>query len=167
MKIAEMMAMVDEILDEHNQRARVVAEALTWTGTPWHHQGRVKGAGVDCGMFLAEVFERAGVIPHVDPGDYPPDWNLHRSEERYLGWVEKFAQRLPEGAAPRPGDIALFKFGRCVNHGAIVTSWPQIIHSQLNRGVPLGVMLDDAENNQELAPRLVGFWSMWAHGGEA
>ena len=24
-----------------------VAEALTWLGTPYHHQGRVKGVGVD------------------------------------------------------------------------------------------------------------------------
>lgn len=24
-----------------------VAEALTWLGTPYHHQGRVKGVGVE------------------------------------------------------------------------------------------------------------------------
>jgi cell wall-associated NlpC family hydrolase len=31
-------------------RAAVVAEARSWLGTPFHHQGRVKAAGVDCAM---------------------------------------------------------------------------------------------------------------------
>ncbi len=26
---------------------QAVAEALIWLGTPYHHQGRVKGVGVD------------------------------------------------------------------------------------------------------------------------
>ena len=31
-----------------NKNQLAVAEALTWLGTPYHHQGRVKGVGVDC-----------------------------------------------------------------------------------------------------------------------
>ena len=67
--IAEMMAMVERVMTEHEQRQAVVAEALTWLGTPYHHRARVKGAGVDCGQLLAAVFEGAGVLRHVDPGD--------------------------------------------------------------------------------------------------
>ncbi len=48
-------------------RAAVVAEAHRWLRTPYHKHGRVLGAGVDCSMLLAEVFEAAGAIPHVDP----------------------------------------------------------------------------------------------------
>ena len=29
-------------------RARIVAEAMTWLGTPYHHRGKLKGIGVDC-----------------------------------------------------------------------------------------------------------------------
>jgi hypothetical protein len=29
-------------------RAQIVTEARTWLGTPFHHQGRVRGVGVDC-----------------------------------------------------------------------------------------------------------------------
>lgn len=68
-------------------RDRVLTEALSWQGTPWHHQGRVKGVGVDCLMFLAEVYERAGVIPHADPGNYARDWHMHRSDELFMGGV--------------------------------------------------------------------------------
>lgn len=108
-------------------RVAVVAEARTWLRTPYHHQGRVKGAGVDCAMLLCDVYYRCGLIPFIDPRPYPPDWYLHRSEERYLGWVEKFAQPLE--SVPLPGDLVVWRFGRCFAHGAIVQEWPLVIHA--------------------------------------
>src|SRR5208337_4686669 len=49
---------------ESAQRQAVLAIAESWVGTPFHHQGRVKGrqGGVDCAMLLLEVFLSAGVI---------------------------------------------------------------------------------------------------------
>lgn len=143
-------------MSEHDERARVVSESMTWAGTPYHHMGRVKGAGVDCGMLLLEVYERAGILPHVEPKPYPQDWHMHREEERYFGHVQALAEKVD---APQPGDVALFRFGKCISHGAIVIEWPQVIHAY----VPTGkVVLDDAEKNTDLAKRLVGFWSPWA-----
>src|SRR3954454_10152249 len=58
-------------------RAAVVTEAETWIGTPFHHAARVKGAGVDCLMLLAEVYERAGITAgRINPPFYVPDWHL-------------------------------------------------------------------------------------------
>ncbi len=57
-------------------RQAVIAEAVTWIGTPFHHAARVKGAGVDCLMLLAEVYERAGAAPHVVPPFYVQDWDV-------------------------------------------------------------------------------------------
>ena len=55
-------------------REAVVTEAASWIGTPFHHAARVKGAGVDCLMLLAEVYERAGVTTeHINPPFYVPD----------------------------------------------------------------------------------------------
>lgn len=108
-------------------RAAVVAEAETWLGTPFHHQGRVKGAGVDCAMLLAEVYERCGLIAPVDPGYYPPDWHLHRDAERYLDRLLLYARELEQ--PPLPGDACVFRFGRTFSHGAIVTAWPRLIHA--------------------------------------
>lgn len=115
-------------------RDRVLTEALSWQGTPWHHQGRVKGVGVDCLMFLAEVYERAGVIPHADPGNYARDWHMHRSDELFMGGVLAYADEVE---TPEPGDVAIFKFGRCYAHGAIVVDWPTVIHSYNHVGVRL------------------------------
>ena len=116
----------------------MLAEARTWIKTPYHHLGRVKGAGVDCATLLAEVYERAGVVPHVEIGHYPPDWHMHRDLERYLTIVLQVAHEVSE---PEPGDIVLYKWGRCFAHGAILTKpWPQeIIHALVDvRMVTLG-----------------------------
>ena len=141
--------------EEQQQRLAVVQEALCWLGTPYHHQGRVMGAGVDCGMLLAEVFEGAGVLPHVIPEDYPADWHLHRDGERMKALVTEHARPVD---APLPGDIVLFRYGRCLSHAAIVIEWPVIIHAFIDAGA---VVLDDATANQDLKDRLAGFWSPW------
>lgn len=142
-------------MNEPMERAAVVQEALSWLGTPYHHMGRIKGAGTDCGMLLAEVYERAGVMPHVEPAPYPADWHHHRSEEVYLGHVQEHSHQV---RAPQPGDIALFRWGRCLSHGAIVIEWPRIVHAYVAASE---VVLDDAEANQDLKERLAGFWSPW------
>lgn len=101
-------------------------------GTPYHHHGRIKGAGVDCATFLCEVYEAVGLIPHIDPGSYAPDWHLHRSEEKYLGWLEKFGKEIDK---PNAGDVVVWKIGRCFSHGAIVIDANTIIHSHMGQGV--------------------------------
>jgi len=117
------------------KRQLIIDEARTWLGTPYHHQGRVKDAGVDCAMLLAEVYHACNLIPYIDPTPYPPDWHFHRDEERYLGWVRRYAHPVD---VPQPGDIALFQFGRCISHGAIVVAWPTIIHAYIREGCVLG-----------------------------
>ena len=113
---------------------KVLVEAMTWLGTPYHHHGRVKGAGVDCATFLCEVYEAVGLITHIDPGTYSTDWHLHRSEEKYLSWLEKFGTLIE---SPNPGDVAIWKIGRCFRQGAIVIDSKSIIHSYISQGVVL------------------------------
>ena len=164
------------MIDIDAERAAVVAEARSWLCTPYHHMGRVKGAGVDCATLLAEAYARAGVIAPVEIPFYPPDWHLHREAERYLGFVlehaaeiglssprhcEDGAQRAAAEAiqsdrsnswitsplasleprndveGPLPADIALWRFGRCFSHGAIIIDWPLVIHAYAGRGCVL------------------------------
>jgi len=138
---------------ELQQREAVIAEAKTWLGTAYHHQGRVKGAGVDCATLLCEVYYAAGVVPYIDPTPYPPDWHMHRSDERYLGWLREYAAPVD---APKPGDVAVWRFGRCFSHGAIVIGGTQIIHSYLKQGCVLADMA-----HEPLKDRPVMFFSLW------
>jgi hypothetical protein len=48
------------------RRLAVVEEARGWLGTPYHHMGRVRGAGTDCLMMLAEIYEAADVVPRIE-----------------------------------------------------------------------------------------------------
>jgi hypothetical protein len=79
--------------DETQARARIDAIARSWICTPFHDHGEVKGAGCDCATFLKCVFVEAGLIAPFEIGHYSPQFFLHSSEERYLGWVKKFGRR--------------------------------------------------------------------------
>lgn len=108
-----------------DQQNAIVDEALSWVGTPYHHMAHVKGAGCDCATFLAEVYRRTGIISDLKIEPYPEHWHLHQSRERYLEIVLKYCDPVE---TPQPGDIAMYRLGRTVSHGAIVIDWPQIIH---------------------------------------
>lgn len=107
-------------------RLAVLEAAKAWLGTPWHHMARVRGAGVDCAQLLMATYSDAGVIEPFEFEPYPEDWMLHRSEERLLHIVQRYADEVQQ---PQPGDVALFRFGHCHAHGAIVVEWPLIIHA--------------------------------------
>jgi cell wall-associated NlpC family hydrolase len=118
-------------------RAAVVAEALSWIGTPYRAAQRVKGlaGGVDCLTFVVEVFGRQGFDTsyfHRVPF-YPQDWHLHRADERYLAGVLEYSREIV--GPPQPGDIVLFRFGRCFAHGGIITAWPMMVHAWNGVGV--------------------------------
>jgi cell wall-associated NlpC family hydrolase len=137
------------------QRNLVVREARSWLGTPYHHRGMLKGIGVDCAQFPMLVYSSCGLFPAFKTGDYPPDWHLHRNEERYLLRVSERAREIPETAL-EPGDFALFRVGRCYAHGAIVTRWPTIIHAVIDRAVIL-----DTANGGRLGTSARKFFTLW------
>lgn len=117
------------------QRAAILEEARSWIGTPFHHRARVKGVGVDCAQLVIAVYAAVGLIDDFQPADYPPDWHLHRDEERFLNYVVDRARQVD---SPDPGDLILMQFGRCYSHGAIAVDAHTCIHAFVNRGVELG-----------------------------
>lgn len=131
--------------DPSDLRAAIVAEARSWLRTPYHHAAQIKGVGCDCAMFPAAVYQAVGLISAPQIDSYPQDWNLHRSEERYLSMVEEIAR--PVSGRPQAGDFVLWRWGRCFAHGAIVEHWPRIIHAARGQGV----IEDDASRNSRLA----------------
>jgi NlpC/P60 family putative phage cell wall peptidase len=139
------------------ERARVVATALSWVGTPYCHRARIKGAGVDCGQFIAAVFNESGIVAEYIPlDDYRPDWMMHRNEPRFKETVERYAKFAPL-KYQEPGDIALFRWGRSPSHGAIVIEWPKVVHSYIKRGV----IISNVQMEPDLTKRYVGVWDPW------
>jgi len=110
----------------------IVTAALRWIGTPYHHAARVHGAGVDCAQLLYAVFvEDLEIVSAFDIDSYPCDWMQHREEEKFLGYITQHAEEITD---PQPGDVVLYKWGRCYAHAGIVKSWPDIIHADFRAG---------------------------------
>ena len=144
-------------MTEAEERAAVVAEAIAWLGTPYHHRARLKSIGVDCAQLPLAVYANVGLIDAFDTGDYPPDWHLHRDGERYIAVIARLAGEI-ELADVQPGDVLLFKFGRAFSHGAIVTAWPQIVHANRKEGA---VVLGDVDRDADLIGRPIKAFSYW------
>jgi NlpC/P60 family putative phage cell wall peptidase len=111
-------------------RAAVVAEARSWLGTPYRHQGRAKGVACDCLGLISGVGRALGLIDRDARGYSPsPDGkSLKAACDRYLVPVES-------GGAPAPGMVALLwvQNRRTPQHMAIVTRLadgrPGLIHA--------------------------------------
>ena len=103
-------------------RADIVAEARTWLGTRWAHQGRVKGVGVDCIGLIGGVALAAGV-----PG--AQEWSADASLHAYgrtpvpallLAGCDRFLDRIKITEA-EPGDVLVMAFATEPQHFAIVS----------------------------------------------
>lgn len=133
-------------------RPRVIAEALTWEGTKYHHAANLKGVGVDCCMLLVECFKAVGIIePDFDPRPYPKDWMLHRGDEIFMQGMFKYAKRIK---VPEPGDVALYRVGRTASHGGIVIGSNMMIHAYAGSGRVERCELDAWER------RLESYWTV-------
>jgi len=132
------------------ERAAVVAAARAWIGTPYHHMADLHGVGVDCAMLLVRVYCDLKLVERFDPRPYTQDWMMHRNEERYLGFLLERAHIVGK---PDPGDVILFKIGRCFAHGGIVSKTEplSIIHAFLPAGV---VLEDEIARSGELSERM-------------
>lgn len=136
------------------QRDAVVAEALSWVGTPYHHLAAVKGAGVDCAMLLVAVYQAVGMVAaNYDPRPYAPQWFLHHSRELYREHLASWAEPITD---PGPGDVAVYRFGRTASHGAIIVDKDLMVHAYRPRGrVEITEM-------RALAQRLDSYWRVAA-----
>lgn len=136
-------------------RNKVVDVARSWLRTPYHHNARIKGVGVDCGTFLAGVYEEAGMVERIPIEPYSHDWHLHRSEEKYLGYVQRFAREITIEELG-VGDVIAWRYGRCFSHGAIYVGGGQVIHAVIN----VGCTMDDLHSEQfkSRPRRIFTFW---------
>lgn len=144
-------------MTEQDQRAAIVDEARTWIGTPYHHGADIKGVGVDCAMILVKIFCDLGLLEPFDPRPYTKDWFIHRDEERYMGFLLALAREVER---PEPGDIMLFKLGRCFAHGGIVSQADplKLIHAY---SPARSVIEEEIMRNAALAERPHKFFSYW------
>lgn len=105
----------------------VVRQARTWLNTPYHHQGRLKGVGVDCaGLIIGVAHELQ--LSAFDIGGYTarPDGDSLRQACQ--------AQMQPLAiAALQPGDVLLFQFDAHPGHLGFFSGPDTLLHAYLPR----------------------------------
>lgn len=140
-------------------RQAVVLEARAWLRTPYHHQARVKGVGVDCAQILIAVYGHCGLLSvealqELEQLHYSPQWHLHRSEELYLAWLDRYAKAT---VTPAAGDVAIWRFGRTFSHAGILVDDRLVIHALREARQVTLTRLDETP----LAGREVKFYTLF------
>lgn len=137
-------------MSEQDERTRAVAEAISWSRTPFHDCSNIKGVGVDCANFVYEVYRNCGLVdPAYKVPEYSPQFLLHSKRQRFLEVVDLFCRPVTD-RDPLPGDLAMYQFGQCFSHGALIIAWPEIIHARKLAGM---VVRGDALADTELTTR--------------
>ena len=122
----------------------IVTEARTWVGTPYHHQARLKGVGVDCAGLVIGVARALDLVaPAFDVAGYarqPDGWS-------FLAWADQHMSRIPR-ATMAPGHCVVVRFGKHPQHIGIVGDYLHgglsIIHARVGKGVvETRLLLDD------------------------
>lgn len=120
-------------------RARIVAEARSWLGTPYQQQASLRGVGCDC-LGLVRGVWRAVVGGEPEPlPPYGADWAEAGGEELLLGAVGRWFIEAAAGE-PRVGDLLLFRMHPAapIKHAAILSAegpGARMIHAYWGRTV--------------------------------
>jgi|ERR1044071_4170891 cell wall-associated NlpC family hydrolase len=117
----------------------IVEEALSWVGTPFAHQQRIKGAGVDCVNFVAEVARATGATPDVD---FERNYRRRADGSQMMGEILRYLKSVESFDDARPGDVIALCDERLarpdvVTHLAFFTGaepYPKMVHAS-ERGV--------------------------------
>ena len=128
---------------ERVSRALIVAAARGWIGTPYRHQGALKGVGCDCLGLILGVWrevqpsrsalrpDKFGAIP-----PYTPDWAEANGRETLAEGFRAHLMEIDPGEADA-GDVVLFRWRKHLpaKHAAIMTVRDRMVHSQQHAAV--------------------------------
>jgi NlpC/P60 family putative phage cell wall peptidase len=118
---------------------RIVAEARAWIGTPYCHQGTLRGAGADCLGLLRGVWRSlCGAEPERVP-PYTQDWAEPARREVLAEAADRWLRRKPLAEAA-PGDVLLFRMrdGSIAKHlgiAAEIGPAASFVHAYSGHGV--------------------------------
>jgi hypothetical protein len=82
--------------------ADIIAEARTWVGTPFAHQQAIKGVGVDCVNFIAEVAKATAAVEDVE---FESNYRRSSSGETLLRLLRHYELECVLAEEARAGDL--------------------------------------------------------------
>jgi len=97
--------------------AQLVKEVTKFVDAKVHYQHRGTSMfGCDCTGMIIGALRNLGYLKKYKLRKYKYDWNLHSKADNHIEEeLMKFAKRVPNSLI-EPGDILLFRFGKCKAH---------------------------------------------------
>nr|AUG44374.1 nlpC/P60 family protein [uncultured bacterium] len=136
-----------------NNIAAFIAEARTWTGTPFVHHQACKGIGADCTQFVVAAARVAGLLPAgYRTVKYNRDWALHTNVSVLTAELSRYCDEIPLKGI-EPGDLITFNFSQTAHHLGIYIGNGEMIHAHIRRGVCI-------EPVEHYRARLVAAWRL-------
>ncbi|MDE3017062.1 MAG: C40 family peptidase [Pseudomonadota bacterium] len=104
---------------------KIIEQARTWLGTPYHHQARLKGVGCDCLGLVVGVADELGLthrdgrlLRSFDETDYS-----HQPDgARLTAMLQSVLDEIPKEEA-EPGDLVLFSIEGNPQHVGLLTDY--------------------------------------------
>lgn len=122
----------------------IVRCARGWLGTPYHHQGSVRGAGCDCLGLIRGVWRTLyGPEPEAMPA-YTHDWGNATGSETLIAAACRHLTQLDDVREAGPGDVLVFRMrdhGVAKHAGILVGALPRSAH--LERDLSVRLAADD------------------------
>lgn len=111
-------------------RKQICDVARTLLGTPYHHQGRLKGVGLDCAGVAVAISQELGIFtPEQDYSGYS---NIPDGRQLLLH-CRKNCKEKPANEY-KAGDILLFRFDKDPQHIGVMLEDNYFIHSYMRAG---------------------------------
>jgi len=130
-------------------KERIIQLARSYVGTPYHHQARVPGVGIDCVGILVCIVREIGIVP----AEW--DYNNYLSEAQDDALLDILNQYLVTTASPESGDVLTFRMGRWPHHVAVLSGENTIIHSYASIGRVVETNLDEVMRNRIIATHAI------------
>lgn len=126
-------------------RAEIVATARACVDTPFRHQGRLLGVGLDCAGLLRHIGEIHGLSPF--PGYDFAAYGRYPREAEVRRVLLSVMDRIPGISARRPGDALLVVDDQQAVHMGILAIAPEgyetFIHATERENKVVEHILDD------------------------
>ncbi|QPC87221.1 peptidase P60 [Mesorhizobium sp. NBSH29] len=90
-------------------RAKILAEAERWLGTPYRNQGYRRGVGCDCLGLIRGIWTSVYGTEPDRPPPYSGDWAEAGGKDVLLAAARRHCAEVPVAEA-RPGDLILFRW---------------------------------------------------------
>jgi hypothetical protein len=127
-----------------DQQSRLRDAALSWVGTPFHANGRVKGpnGGVSCVGLVYAISLEIGLIAEgeINLPDAPIAWHNHNDFSLLADFfrspeVRSRIKRMPDKDHYEVGDLITLKVKRAEHHLCWLIEENKVIHCHMKKGV--------------------------------